>query len=57
MKTKAPAIGTSMKAAVIRLRRAFWWLSAVSIRWTMSWSVPNAAMLPRVAPITAEKSV
>ena len=57
MKTKAPAIGTSMKAAVIRLRRAFWWVSAVSIRWTMSWSVPKAAMLPRVAPITAENSV
>ena len=36
MKTKAAAIGKSMKAAVIRLRRAFLWVSAVSIRWTMS---------------------
>jgi hypothetical protein len=46
-----------MKAAVIRLRRAFLCVSAVSIRWTMSWSVPNAAMLPSVAPMSAEKSV
>ena len=36
MNTKAEAIGRSMKAAVIRLRRAFWWVSAVSIRCTMS---------------------
>ena len=57
MKTKADAIGRSMKAAVIRLRRARWWVSAVSIRWTMSWSVPKAAMLPSVAPMSAEKRV
>src|SRR2546427_1705547 len=32
MKTKAEAIGRSKKAAVIRLRRALWCVSAVSIR-------------------------
>ena len=36
MNTKAPATGRSMNAAVIRLRRAFWWVSAVSMRCTMS---------------------
>ena len=43
--------------AVIRLRRLFLYVSAVSMRCTMSWSVPKAAMLPRVAPISAEKTV
>ena len=57
MKVKIAAIGISRNAADIRERLAFWCVSAVSIRCTMSWSVPNIAIFSIVAPNTAEKIV